>query len=153
MLVLLQGIINSLDNEVKLSRMECFSSPSISLVTRLLPSPPLSCPLAPSLLPYSNQPKSYFVCVHCAHTDLSVAWTAFLGLSLALREEKKERKKTNKSKMPALLSPCWGLHLNRSHGFTWGEDNTMEMEPCFCNIGTDYEGNGAERPLEPLMSL
>lgn len=55
--------------------------------------------------------------------------------------------------MPALLSPCWGLGPDRSHGFTWGEDNTMEMEPCFCYIKTDYEGNSAERPLEPLMSL
>lgn len=33
MLVLLQGIINSLDNEVKLSRMECFSSPSVTFFT------------------------------------------------------------------------------------------------------------------------
>lgn len=64
MLVLLQGIINSLDNEVKLSRMECFSSPSITLVTPF----PLS--ILALLL---DQPKSYFVCVHCARTDLSVA--------------------------------------------------------------------------------
>lgn len=42
--------------------------------------------------------------------------------------------------MPALLSPCWGLGLHRNHGFTWGEDNTTEMEPCFCYIETDYDG-------------
>lgn len=39
---------------------------------------------------------------------------------------------------------------NRSNGFPWGEDNTMEMEPCFY---TYYEENSAERPLEPMMSL
>lgn len=42
-------------------------------------------------------------------------------------------KKCNKTKMPALLSPRQGLGLNRSHGLTQGGDNTMEMEPCFCN--------------------
>ena len=35
--------------------------------------------------------------------------------------------------MPSLLSPCRVLGLIRSHGFTWGDNNTTEMEPCFCN--------------------
>lgn len=64
MLVLPQGIINSLDNEAKLAIMECFLNPSITFVPLFL-----LCTLALLL----DQLKSYFVCVHCAHTDLSVA--------------------------------------------------------------------------------
>lgn len=59
MLVLLQGIIHLLDNEVKLSRMESFSSPSItfplfplSILPLLLtsPNPILSVCIAPILI-------------------------------------------------------------------------------------------------------
>lgn len=53
--------------------------------------------------------------------------------------------------MPALLCPCWGLGLNRSHGFTQGGDNTMEMEPCFCNRLSMKET--AERPLESCLDI
>lgn len=53
--------------------------------------------------------------------------------------------------MPALLSPCWGLGLNRSRGFTQGGDNTMEMEPCFCNKLSMKKT--AERPLESCLDI
>lgn len=63
MSALLQEITYSLCNQVKVSLMECFSSPSLTVVS-----------LSTSILAlFLNPPKSYFVCMHCAHTDLSVA--------------------------------------------------------------------------------
>lgn len=138
MLVLLQGIINSLDNELKLSRIECFSSPSITF------------PHFPPLYRCSpTRPAKILFCLCALRTYWSQRGMNCIPRAFFSFVEKK----TNKSKMPALLSPCWGLGHDRNHGFTWGEDNTVEMEPCFCYIKTDYEGNCSERPPEPLMSL
>lgn len=43
------------------------------------------------------------------------------------------------------------IGLNRSHGFTQAGDNTMEMEPCFCNRLARKET--AERPLESCLDI